>query len=131
MRERLAGHLWRDRVELAMIAMTLAILLATSRAEAMRVELVIDEPAGGRPARERTVPWPITTGVPFPRGMLTDSDHCRLIDEQGREWPLQSRVAATWDAQRSSIRWLTIDWVAQPGRHYTLEFGPDIRRKRL
>src|SRR5947207_1174062 len=91
---------------------------------ATRVDLVIDEPAP-----DRTVPWPVTTGVPFPRGQLTDADHCRLVDDTGRECPLQARVAATWDAQRRSVRWLTIDFIAQPGKKYALEFGPDVRRQ--
>jgi hypothetical protein len=91
---------------------------------ATRVELIVDEPQAAR-----TVPWPITTGVPFPRGELTDIEHCRLFDDTGREIPLQARVAATWDADRRSIRWLTIDFVAQPGRKYSLEFGKDVRRR--
>lgn len=91
---------------------------------ATRVELVVNEPF-----EARNVSWPITTGVPFPRGKLADEKHCRLVDDLGREQPLQSRVTATWDAKRSSIRWLLIDFIAQPGRSYALEFGPDLERK--
>lgn len=99
------------------------LLLAGPAAAATRVDLVLDEPAPGR-----SVAWPVTTGVPFPRGQLTDMAHCRLVDDTGRECLLQARVAATWDAQCSSIRWLTIDFLAQPGRRYALEFGPDVQR---
>src|SRR5262245_19993018 len=91
---------------------------------ATRVDLLIDEAQPGR-----TAPWPVTTGVPFPRGQLTDAAHCRLIDDIGAECPLQARVAATWDVERRSIRWLTVDFLAQPGRKYGLEFGPDVRRQ--
>ncbi len=91
---------------------------------ATRVDLVINEPFKGR-----MVPWPITTGVPFPRGALADQKHCRLIDDSGKEQLLQSRVAAMWDADRSSVRWLTIDFIAQPGRSYALEFGADVSRE--
>src|SRR5436190_1093760 len=73
---------------------------------ATRVDLVINEPNSGR-----SVAWPITTGVPFPRGALTAAEHCRLVNDQGEEQLLQAKVAATWDAQRSSIRWLTIDFI--------------------
>ena len=93
-------------------------------AAAERVELVLDEPG---PAR--TVRWPVTTGVPFPRGRLTAAANCRLVDDTGRECPVQARVAATWDAQRQSVRWLTVDFVAHPGRTYALEFGPDVRQR--
>jgi len=89
-----------------------------------RVPLVVDELR-----TERTVAWPITTGVPFPEGGLTDEKQCRLVDDTGAEQLLQSRVAATWDAARKSIRWLTIDFIAAPGRKYALEFGPEILRK--
>lgn len=92
---------------------------------ATRVDLVIDEPFA-----DRKVPWPITTGVPFPRGKLTSIEHCRLIDDRGLERPLQARVAATWDAERKSVRWLTIDFIAEPGRKYALEFGNDIVRQK-
>jgi len=89
-----------------------------------RVDLVVDEVT-----QNRTVAWPVTTGVPFPRGGLVDARHCRLVDDTGAEQSLQTKVAATWDAARSSIRWLTIDFIARPGRKYALEFGPDVRRE--
>lgn len=93
-------------------------------AAATRVDLVIDEPFADRKAA-----WPITTGVPFPRGKLANAEHCRLIDNQGQEQPLQARVAATWDAEQKSVRWLTIDFIAEPNRKYALEFGDDVVRK--
>ncbi len=102
---------------------TTLALIATSAA-ATRIALVVDE------LREnRTVAWPVTTGVPFPQGGLTDANQCRLIDDRGEEQPLQAKVAATWDVARASIRWLTIDFVARPGRKYALEFGPEVARK--
>jgi hypothetical protein len=107
------------------ICVLFAITVCTSAAQAAtRVELKIDEARSNR-----TVAWPITTGVPFPQGALTDESHCRLLDDRGEERPLQTNVAATWDAAKSSIRWLTIDFIAQPGRNYALEFGPDVARK--
>jgi hypothetical protein len=107
------------------ILMLLALCLQAD-AQATRVELVIDEPFAGR-----TVRWPVTTGVPFPRGALASAEQCRLVDDTGAEQPLQARAAATWDAQGSSVRWLTIDFLAQPGRCYTLEFGHNVRRKAM
>jgi len=104
----------------------LFVLVATfagTASAATLVELVIDEAT-----EKRSVAWPVTTGVPFPQGALTKEENCRLLDEKGQEQPLQSKVAATWDAARSSIRWLTIDFIAQPGRKYWLEFGPEVKR---
>lgn len=101
-----------------------ALVLATTAAAATRIELVIDEARA-----DRTVAWPVTTGVPFPQGGLTDAKHCRLVDDRGEEQRLQTKVAATWDAARTSIRWLTIDFIAHAGRKYALEFGPNVTRK--
>src|SRR5688572_17780076 len=105
------------------IVMLVALCLPTADA-ATRVDLVVDEPFAGR-----TVAWPVTTGVPFPRCALRDAAHCRLVNDAGTEQPLQTRASATWDAKGQSVRWLTIDFIAQPGRSYALEFGDDVRRK--
>lgn len=111
---------------LALCSLAGLIALATPVGAATRVELVIDEAIV-----DRSVVWPVTTGVPFPRGQLTDAKHCRLIDNSGNEQLLQTKVAATWDAERTSIRWLTIDFLAKPGRNYVLEFGPDVERAKI
>ncbi|TXT32532.1 MAG: hypothetical protein FD138_2048 [Planctomycetota bacterium] len=117
-----------QRRSLLLVALGIAVVAlcdpTESAAATTRVDLVIDEPLADRKAA-----WPITTGVPFPRGKLSDAEHCRLIDDQGQEQPLQARVAATWDADRKSVRWLTIDFIAEPGRKYALEFGDDVGRR--
>lgn len=103
-----------------------AVTCAGTAQAATRVDLVIDEGIG---QPERKVPWPVTTGVPFPRGALKTVENCRLVEDGAQERPLQARVAATWDAERTSIRWLMIDFIAQPGRKYALEFGPDVQAR--
>jgi hypothetical protein len=103
------------------VLVSLLIHLGDSVPAATRIDLVVDEPFA-----DRTAAWPITTGVPFPRGKLTSAEHCRLIDDRGQEQPLQARIAATWDSQQGSVRWLTIDFIAEPGRKYALEFGDDV-----
>ena len=91
---------------------------------ATHVDLVIDEPYA-----TRNVSWPVTTGVPVPRGALASAAHCRLLNDLDQEHPLQARVAATWDAAGSSVCWLTIDFIAYPRRRYRLELGPEIRAR--
>ena len=114
----------RSSILVAIVLLTAQLCIAQRFAvAATRVDLVIDEPFADRKAA-----WPITTGVPFPRGKLMSAENCRLIDDRGGERPLQARVAATWDAERKSVRWLTIDFVAEPGRKYALEFGDDVVR---
>lgn len=102
------------------------LLIGTFAQAATRVELVLDEPQP-----PRTVPWPITTGVPFPKGALTSVENCKLLDNDGQECLLQAKTVATWDGPKGSIRWLTIDFIAQPGKKYALEFGPDVKPKRI
>src|SRR6186713_1640317 len=98
------------------------LLLACCRfaPAAERVDLILNE------VQPRSVPWPVTTGVPFPRGELLSADNCRLIDDTGAEQLLQGKPTATWDGPRGSVRWLTIDFVAMPGRKYALEFGAEV-----
>jgi hypothetical protein len=92
---------------------------------AERVELVLNE------VQPRAVPWPVTTGVPFPREKLASPESCRLIDDTGAERLFQAKATGTWDGPRGSVRWLTIDFIAQPGRKYALEFGADVTRSRF
>lgn len=108
------------------LTFALALLLCSVVSASTRIDLVIDEPFA-----DRTAAWPVTTGVPFPRSGLKSVEHCRLVDSRGVEQPLQAKVAATWDAAATSVRWLTIDFIAQPGEKYALEFGDDVQRKQF
>ena len=75
-------------------------------------------------------PSPVSGGIPFPRGELAPTDNVRLFDDAGRELPLQTEVLATWDADRSSVQWLLLDFRVpdlQLGQTaLTLVWGPDI-----
>lgn len=74
---------------------------------------------------------PMSVGVPFPQGALLDPDQTRLVDESGREIPLQSRVTAKW-SRFGSVRWMlcdfTVDLNGEP-RTVFLEYGPGVQRK--
>ena len=39
---------------------------------------------------------PVTSGVPWPRGLLASPDRMRLVDRLGEELPLQVEVFARW-----------------------------------
>jgi PcRGLX-like N-terminal RIFT barrel domain/Beta-L-arabinofuranosidase, GH127 catalytic domain len=52
--------------------------------------------------------WPVTTGVPFPRGQLRDPGAVTLRECGGPVIPLQTRVLSRWDD--GSIRWLLADF---------------------
>ncbi len=77
--------------------------------------------------------YPVSLGVPFPRGVLSDLSQLRVIDEGGREIPAQFEVRSQWArVPEAGVRWLGVDvrlpetaawW---PGRQQTplyLEYG--------
>jgi hypothetical protein len=53
---------------------------------------------------------PVTCGLPWPRGMLTDPSALRLRDNRGHAAVLQHRVLDRWPD--ASVRWLLLDWQA-------------------
>ena len=74
--------------------------------------------------------WPVTFGVPLPWGALDAEEHVRLLDDAGREVPMQATVAGRWSKQ-GSIRWLLVDCAPPVGGAqgtYTLEYGPEVSR---
>lgn len=75
--------------------------------------------------------WPVTTGVPFPSGVLRDGGHVRLLDPEGRETPCQTLTTARW-TPFGYVQWLLLDFEASlasdQAATYHLEYGTEIRR---
>jgi len=85
-----------------------------------RVPLTVEEPSGlGRTAH------PVTSGVPIPEGVLAEPDTVRLMDEKGKELPLQTQALARWPD--GTVKWLLLDFQldlkANGKRKPTLTFG--------
>src|SRR5712692_11646364 len=57
---------------------------------------------------------PVTCGVPWPRGLLTDVSRLRMYDDQNRLIPLQARTLDTWPD--GSPCWVLLDWQANVTR---------------
>ena len=79
-----------------------------------------------------TVPapgWPVTVGVPFPRGVLGDARHVRLLQD-GAEVPAQITTTCRW--LDGSVKWVLATFrtsvPAQDERRVELEFGRSVRR---
>ena len=74
--------------------------------------------------------FPLTAGIPFPRGVLGSAEHLRLMDGSGQEMPLQARALMHWPD--GSVRVALLDTVVPAGlerdRPWTLEYGHDVRR---
>ena len=75
------------------------------------------------------VEWPVTSGVPFPRGVLGQAAHVRLTRD-GREVPAQIATTGRWND--GSVKWIlvtfTADVAAGEEADYHLEFGRGVRR---
>ncbi|QDU23918.1 RIFT barrel domain-containing protein [Urbifossiella limnaea] len=86
--------------------------------ESPRVVLTVTTPAAGR--------GPVTAGVPWPRGVVTDAARLALTDAAGRPVPLQAKVTDRW--ADGSARWVLLDWIAESGAGpYTLFVGDQSR----
>ena len=77
----------------------------------------------GRPWTETR--WPVSQGLPFPRGVLAEPDHVSLKDETGRTTPCQASALTRWPD--GSVKWLLISTFAPKTSRCHLEYGSHIR----
>jgi hypothetical protein len=94
---------------------------------------VVNEPSG---VHRQT--WPVRGGIPLPRGELLDVSNIRLLDETGKEIPVQGRKLSMWPAVKfkgtdyaESVQWLLLSFVsdlkANQDNRFTLEYGIDVK----
>ncbi len=93
-----------------------------------RIPLVL--PAGVPPTSEG---YPLTFGVPFPKGGLADLSKIRLVDARGEPVAAQFTVRGYWGSGvNADIRWLGVDfqspeagawWPQRQETPYFLEYG--------
>ncbi|NOZ22658.1 MAG: hypothetical protein GXP25_16395 [Planctomycetes bacterium] len=76
------------------------------------------------------VSWPVTSGIPFPKGALGSDENIRVLDPKGAEVPLQTKVLARWPDR--SIKWVLLDFQANVPKGgesiYTMEYGTEVKR---
>lgn len=68
--------------------------------------------------------WPVTFGVPFPKGLLHQTASLHLRDAEGGRFPLQSEVTARWPD--GSLKWVLLDSripLAEGVRSYALGYN--------
>ncbi|MBT3380645.1 MAG: hypothetical protein HN742_39775 [Lentisphaerae bacterium] len=96
------------------------------RASSGRIPLRLDYP------EELELPaWPVTFGVPFPRGALASAGNIRVVDGAGIGVPVQVLRTATWDGPDGDIKWVLVDMSARKGATYALEYGTAVQRAEL
>ncbi|MEA3400997.1 MAG: hypothetical protein U9R79_07070 [Armatimonadota bacterium] len=80
--------------------------------------------------RELPAGYPLTSGIPFPEGVLGSVDDLRLLDADGAELPLQARPLSRW--RDGSIRVVLLDTAlpaaTRDGARLTLEYGRGVTR---
>ncbi|GAG23175.1 unnamed protein product, partial [marine sediment metagenome] len=70
--------------------------------------LVVEEPSGVARAA-----WPVTSGVPWPKGMIRDESRVVLRASGGRTLPCQTRALTRWED--GSVKWLLLDFQTNLG----------------
>jgi len=88
---------------------------------ATSVRLTVHEPTG-----QARTGWPVTSGVPLPRGVLQNPHNCRVVDAGGNPVPAQF-LALAWYPDSIWVKWLQVDVLASTQANgdaeYTLQFG--------
>ena len=95
-----------------------------TKAGVTRVPLTVRNP------HDAAARWPVTAGVPFPRGVLGDAAHVRLT-RSGKEVLAQVKPTGAWSD--GSVKWVLVtlmtDVPAAGQTKYTLEFGRRVARE--
>ncbi|MDX9979037.1 MAG: hypothetical protein RBU25_03215 [Lentisphaeria bacterium] len=72
--------------------------------------------------------WPVTSGIPFPQGMLASETETRLLRD-GQPVPAQIRATGHWPD--GSVKWLLLTFLADApagtDAAYALEYGRNVR----
>lgn len=78
----------------------------SGEAAVVEIPLLVESPIDGASVQ------PITTGVPFPRGVLDQVSRLALFDSNNNVVPLQARPSARWPD--GSIQWALLDFPIGP-----------------
>ena len=74
-----------------------------------------------------SVGYPLTGGIPFPRGVLGDSLNIRLLLPNGDEWLSQARTLAYWPD--GTVKMALLDTSVPTAKEITLEYGSQVERR--
>jgi len=97
-----------NRKWVALETVFLCILISVRAGFALDVPLTVKNPEPVWKSSE-----PVTSGVPFVEGVLTDSSKVTILDSQHTEMPAQFLITARWPD--NSVRWLLCDFQTDLG----------------
>jgi hypothetical protein len=81
------------------------------------------------PSTDALTAWPVTSGVPFARGVLDSVAHLAILGPDGKPRPVQTQSLARWPD--GSIKWALVSFRADVASAseatYTLQYGSQVR----
>jgi len=98
---------WTDSPETALASYAFPEKREGSEVQSQKIRLSVIEPT--KKARSQ---WPVSSGIPFPKGVLQQNTSCRLVGPDGESLPLQWRPLSWWGGSQD-IQWLLVDFMAK------------------
>ena len=71
--------------------------------------------------------WPVTVGVPFKKGAVSNIGSIRVVDSSNRPVPTQVAAQSRWDD--GSIQWALLDYEGDGVSDCAVEFGKSVRNE--
>ena len=115
----------KPRGGLIPFSLALSVLLCTAVSAETEIALKLHPRCNAPDTR-----WPLTFGVPIPKGELKAADAVKLLGPGGKKVPCQVAVTARW--LDDSVQWLLVDFVADlpaTPTAYKLVYGPRVKRR--
>lgn len=102
---------------------------AAATGSVVREELplqIVNPLAAADPPSNYAGTFPVTAGIPFPKGALASDRNVRLLDASGKDVALQTATLARWED--GSVKWVLADFQATAA-NYRLAYGNAITRE--
>lgn len=109
----------------ALLLFMTVVFFRSAEAGPTRIPLQLNEAVTGR-----TIPWPVSLGVPLPPDLVHNNFKARLITESGKTTPAATQATSWWQASKS-VQWLNVQFIAEPNRKYFLEIGDKLKTTAL
>lgn len=103
-------------------ALGLAVIMATPAAAQPTLQTGIPITVSAPPSVSGVHSWPVTAGIPFPKGLIGGFEDHTIMDDANHPVPCQIDKVGFWPD--NTVRWARADFIADPARTYRLVAGP-------